>query len=411
MRILQVNKFFRPGAGAETAFFQTRALLASRGHEVVDFAMRESTSLPSPQERFFAPERSYADGGGVTSRVRDAASAIYSRGARQALARLLDAEPVDVAHLHNIYHQLTLSIVDELAARRIPMVLTLHDWKITCPSYTLFTEGAPCRRCVERGPYEAVVHRCVKGSRAGSAVAAAEAVFARTRGSYGKVQRVIAPSRFAAEVAGLGGVPADRVDVIPNFLPDEELRPAPPATPREPVLFFGGRLEATKGVRRMLEAFARVPAPVRLRIAGSGELEGEVAAAAATDDRIEVLGRVSRERIAEECRRSAALVLPSIWEDNCPMVLLEAQVQGAAAIVSDRGGPKEFVRDGRDGLVVDPDDVGALAAAMTRLGTDPGFAAACGASARERVVAEHDADRHFERLMAVYRNAAGMVPA
>ena len=147
VRVLLVNKFFHPRAGAETSFLQTRRLLVERGHDVIDFAMQHDANLPSPYEAFFAPRRSYDTDGRAAKRAVDAASSVYSVTARRALSRLLDAYRPDVAHLHNIYHQLTLSIVDELAKRRIPIVLTLHDWKIACPAYTLFTEGQPCRRC------------------------------------------------------------------------------------------------------------------------------------------------------------------------------------------------------------------------------------------------------------------------
>src|SRR5262245_39238650 len=237
--------------------------------------MRHPANLPSPYERYFAPARSYAGDGGLVRRVGDAASSVYSWKARRALGALLDVRRPDVAHLHNVYHQLTLSVVDELARRRIPIVLTLHDWKIACPAYTLFTEGRPCGRCVHGSVANAVVHRCVKSSRAASGLAATEAAIARHRDTYGKVQRFIAPSRFAAGVAGMAGVERRRVDYVPNFLADAELAAEPSDGTREPIFFAAGRLDATKGVRELLSAFARVEG-AQLRIAGGGELEGEV---------------------------------------------------------------------------------------------------------------------------------------
>ena len=129
--------------------------------------MEDERNSPSAHAQYFAPARSYDDEDerGALARARDALSAVYSRSARRALGRLLDHERPDVAHLHTVYHQLTMSIVDELAARDIPMVQTVHDWKMACPAYTLFTEGAPCRRCVTGSVMNAVEHRCVKGSR------------------------------------------------------------------------------------------------------------------------------------------------------------------------------------------------------------------------------------------------------
>jgi glycosyltransferase involved in cell wall biosynthesis len=406
--VLQVNKFFHPRAGAETAFLKTRTLLRERGHDVIDYAMRHPANLPSPYERFFAPARSYTGDLGLVRRVGDAASSVYSWKARRALGALLDVRRPDVAHLHNVYHQLTLSVVDELARRRIPIVLTLHDWKIACPAYTLFTEGAPCRRCVHGSVANAVAHRCVKSSRAASGLAAAEAAIARHRDTYGKVQRFIAPSRFAAGVAGMAGVERRRVDYVPNFLADAELTAERSDGPREPVFFYAGRLDATKGVRELLSGFARVEG-AQLRIAGDGELEGEVRAAAARDPRIAHLGRIQADRMRAELAQARAVVVPSIWEENGPLAILEAQAGGAALIVANRGGLPEFVRDGESGLVAAAGDVAALAAAMQRLADDAELARRLGERGREEVRAEHNADRHYERLMTVYATAVGEV--
>jgi glycosyltransferase involved in cell wall biosynthesis len=407
--VLQVNKFFHPRAGAETAFLQTRDLLRDNGHEVVDFAMRHPANLASPYAEYFAPPRTYDGGGRIDRRVRDAASSVYSWKVRASLGALLDARRPDVAHLHNVYHQLTLSVVDELARRRVPMVLTLHDWKIACPAYTLFTEGAPCRRCVGGSVANAVRHRCVKGSVLASGVAAAEAALSRHRGTYGKIERFIAPSRFAVDVARMSGVEPRRIAHVPNFLTDVELSAEPAAGPREPALLYAGRLDATKGIRQLLNAFGRVDAPAVLRIAGGGELEDEVRAAAARDSRIEYLGRIERAALLAELDRARAVVLPSIWEDNGPLAILEAQSRGAALVVTDRGGPPEFVRDGESGLVVPAEDVSALADAMRRLVEDAQLAQRLGRAGRQDVRAQHNAARHYERLLSVYSEAISEV--
>jgi glycosyltransferase involved in cell wall biosynthesis len=407
--VLQVNKFFHPRAGAETAFLQTRELLSAHGHEVVDFAMRHPANLDSPYERYFAPSRSYDGRGRLDRRIADAASSVYSWKVREALGALVDARPPDVAHLHNVYHQLTLSVVDELARRRIPIVLTLHDWKIACPAYTLFTEGAPCRRCVRGGVANAIVHRCVKGSVLASGVAAAEAALARRRGTYAKVQRFIAPSRFAGGVAGMAGVEPRRVAYVPNFLTDGDLSARATAGPREPVFLYAGRLDATKGIRQLLDAFALVADDCELRIAGAGELEAEVRAAAARDPRIRCLGRIERAALLAELDRARAVVLPSIWEDNGPLAILEAQARGAALVVTERGGPPEFVRDGESGLVIPAEDVAALADAMRRLVADAELAQRLGERGRRDVEREHTAARHYERLLSVYAQAISEV--
>jgi glycosyltransferase involved in cell wall biosynthesis len=245
----------------------------------------------------------------------------------------------------------------------------------------------------------------VKSSATASAIAATEAWIARRRSSYGKVQRFIAPSRFAMEVATLGGISKDRVEHIPNFLPDDEMNIDTPTSDAGPRLIYAGRLEETKGIRPLLQAFARVKAPAALRIAGRGPLEMEVRAAAARDGRIRYLGVLSRPQLYEELDAGRAVVLPSLYEDNGPLIILEAQARGKAMIVTDRGGAPEFVRDEETGLVVDPERIDRLAAAMERFASDADLAARHGACARERVRQQHSATHHYELLTQVYEQA------
>ncbi len=405
MKVLLINKYFFPLAGAETAYLHTRDLLKARGHEVIDFAMDDSRNLPSEQASHFAVARTYGSDASRLRRVRDAANAVYSLSARRALRRLLAEERPDVAHLHNIYHQLTLSLVDELHAQKIPMVQTLHDYKIACPAYTLFTEGAPCRRCVGSSVVSAVRHRCLKNSLPASALGAFEAGLARRRGTYERIGFYVAPSRFTASIAVAAGVAPGRVRYLPYFLPDSELAPAPSFTERPPHFFFGGRLDETKGVEQLLSAFARVPAPATLKIAGWGPLEAMVVAAAAKNDRIVFLGARPRPEVFAELAKSRALLLPSIWEDNCPLIMLEAQARATPVIGSNRGGPPEFIRDGVDGFVVDPENSAGLADRIQRLAVDASFAAQLGYRARERVLRDHRVDPHLDGLLSIYSDA------
>ena len=220
MRVLQINKFLYRGAGAETVMFRTADLLRANGHDVSFFAMQDPRNVPSAESEYFPRGRYYGEGQGIFRRTKDALASIYSLEVRKALRRLLREQRPDVAHLHNLYHQLTLSVVDELAAERIPTVMTLHDYKPVCPSYVLYTDGAPCHRCVTGNPGHAIVHRCVKNSRAASTIASLEALLARTRDTYGRIDAFISPSRHLAHVMTQGGLPADRIHVIPNFVAD-----------------------------------------------------------------------------------------------------------------------------------------------------------------------------------------------
>jgi glycosyltransferase involved in cell wall biosynthesis len=403
MRVLQVNKFLYGGAGAETVMFRTADLLRSHGHDVSFFAMQDPRNVPCAESKYFPRGRYYDADHGLISRARDAASSIYSLDARKALRRLLRDQRPDVAHLHNVYHQLTLSVVDELAAQKIPIVMTLHDYKPVCPSYVMYTDDAPCHRCVTGNPGHAVVHRCIKGSRAASAVGTAEALLARTRKLYKRIDAFISPSQYLADVMMEGGLPADRMHVIPNFVADEQLRDD---SPREvtgpPMVLFVGRLEEVKGVRVLLEA-ARVVAPeVEVIIVGHGPLEADVGQAE-RDGVVRYLGRRDWGEISQLMDHARALMVPSLWEENCPMVVLEAGARGCPVIASDRGGLTELVRHNEDGLLVPPGDTAGLVAAIKGVVDHDELYQFFGHNRWTRTRSRNTGSSYLESLLTVYR--------
>jgi glycosyltransferase involved in cell wall biosynthesis len=405
MRVLQIHKFFYPHAGSETVLFHTRELLSSHGHDVIDFAMEHPDNVASGYSSYFAPRRDYVDRSRpLPSRARDAVSSVYSLSARLRLRKLLQDVRPDIAHMHIVYHQLTLSIVDELARQGIPSVMTLHDYKIGCPAYVLYRDGRPCSLCTT-GPVENVfLHGCIKGSRAASLLAAVEARLARIRRSYQKIDAYVAPSAFAGRVATATGIDPATVHVIPNFLPTREMGEPVTALDEQPRFFFAGRLEEVKGVREMLDAYkTQDPRLGTLVIAGAGgDLEDEVRTTANGFTNIDYLGRLSREDVLDELRRSRALLVPSRWHENNPMSLLEARALGVPVICTDMGGLPEMVDDEIDGLVVPSASASALASAILRLAEDPQTAWEMGRQGYRRFLKENTSEVHYERLIDAY---------
>jgi glycosyltransferase involved in cell wall biosynthesis len=402
MRVLQVNKFLYGGAGAETMMFRTADLLRAHGHEVSFFAMQDPRNAPCAESKYFPRGRYYGAEHGAIRRVRDGAASIYSLEARRALRRLVKNVQPDVAHLHNVYHQLTLSVVDELADTNIPIIMTLHDYKPVCPSYTLYTDNEPCHRCVTGTPIHAVKHRCVKGSRAASALGAMEAVATRVRRTYHRVDAFIAPSRHIAAMMVAGGHPAERIHVIPNFVADEQFAgPGMRELPDQPTFLFVGRLEEVKGVDVLLAATRATGGAISVTIVGDGPLEPAVTRAQ-SDGVVRYLGRRSWEEISQLMDRANALVVPSLWEENCPMVALEAGARGCPVIAADRGGLKELVTHGYDGLLVRAGDADALAEAMLGLGSDIARCVRLGRKRQVVTATRNTAAVHATALIELY---------
>jgi glycosyltransferase involved in cell wall biosynthesis len=402
MRILAANKFYFAGGGAESVFFRTNELLESAGHEVVPFAMADSRNLESPWDTYFAPARNYESGSPIR-RIRDAAATVYSRSARRSLQKLIRASTPDVAHLHNVYHQLSLSIIDELVLSGVPAVMTLHDYKPVCPAYRLLADDGLCQRCVQGSRLNVIAHRCIKGSRAGSTVAAVEAYVSSFRGQYGKLDALIAPSRFLADLMVRGGIDHREIIVLPNFV---VAAPEPRSLPSGEARFlFAGRLSPEKGLHTLLDASRHLDA-ARVTIAGSGPLEEELRARVLDESLpVNFVGHLSEDELNAELRRSLALVLPSVWYENCPMSVLEASATGVPTIASALGGTVELIDHERTGLLVEPNDAMALADAMRLLVEDREAASRAGKQAWERVRITNDPDDHRDSLIEIYAAA------
>jgi glycosyltransferase involved in cell wall biosynthesis len=405
MRVLQVNKFLYGRAGAETVMFRTADLLRSNGHNVSFFAMQDPRNVPCAESGYFPRGRYYSGPHSVFSQARSAAASIYSLEARRSLRRLLENRRPDIAHLHNVYHQLTLSVVDELAAQDIPTVMTVHDFKPVCPSYLAYTEHAPCRRCVTGHPGHVIAHRCIKNSRAASTVAAVEALLTRTRRMYHLIDAFIVPSKHCVEVLVEGGLPANRMHMIPNFVADEQFRePGERTEARAPMALFVGRLEEAKGIDVLLAAARLVADEIDVVVVGEGPLQRDVQDADRAGS-VRYLGRREWSEIAGLMDRASALVVPSLWEENCPMVVLEAGARGCPVIASDRGGLKELISHGHDGLLFPAGHTGALAAALLKLGRDVALSDQLGRAGHLRIVARNTSRGYLEALMDVYERS------
>ena len=402
MRVLLVGNHWTEGpGGAETMLVLTAGLLRAAGHEVVPFAVAEERTLPTPVR----PLLPAAAGSGSRTRFGEAWAGTWSPRAYRALVQVVDEVRPDVAHVHHVFERLTVSVLDALQRRGVPTVMTLHDYKPVCPNFRLFTDGAPCTRCLSGRYVNVVRHRCLEGSRWRSVAAAADAYASRARGVYERVDRFLAPSAFLRDRVVEGGLPAERVQVLPNpVVAAASLRPSAPGPP---VVLYASRLVAVKGVDTLLDAAARLPAGVRVRLAGSGRLERAVRSRVAVEGLpVDVLGPLPPERVAAELRAAAVAVLPALWWENCPMAVLEAAAHGVPVVASAVGGVPELVDDGGTGLLVPPGDAAALAGALTRLLSDPAEADRLGRAGWARVRSRHDPVDHVAALQEQYRRVA-----
>lgn len=403
MRILAVSKFGYFRGGLERVMFDEIQWLREAGHEVEYFATADERNEPSPFIHAFPQPHEYGPSGRPS--LDSVRAMFWNKAAAAALSSVLSDFGPDVIHCHGIYRHLSPSVLREAQRARVPVVMTAHDYFLVCPGNVMLRGGStPCepRACGSRSYGGAIVHRCIQGSLARSALGAAELTYQRLLRHYeATVHTVICPSRFMAEALVKGGVNGPEIVVLPNAVPEMNTRARVSGGP----FVFAGRLSAEKGVSDALEA-ARLAA-VPIVIAGEGPSS---TALAARFPEAKFVGRLGSEDLARLVGVATALVVPSRWYENASMSILEAMALGVPVIASSIGGIPEQVVDGREGLLVPPGDVGALASAMGRLWAEPVFAAVLGEQAHQRVRERFALAPHVAGLVGIYRKAIGSRP-
>jgi glycosyltransferase involved in cell wall biosynthesis len=401
MRILYCNKYNYPFSGTEVYLFDLMDLMRQQGHEVALFSMADPRGEPTHYDRHFVPHIDFKKSASFWEKARHAAHAIYSREARRRVrAMIADFRP-DVAHVRNIYHHLSPSILWELKSQRIPVVYHLNDFKLLCPSYNLVAHGESCEACKGGAFWHATTARCYPGFGA-SLTLAAEAYVHRWLGTYQKcIDLFLAPSQFVSEKFVEHGWNAAKFEVLPHFqkvpaVPEQD--PAPDA----PLLYFG-RLSAEKGVDDLLRSMKQVPA-MRLVVAGDGpqRRELEQLACSLKLNNVQFVGQVGPSLRDSLIAQSRFTVLPSHAYETLGKAILESYAGGRAVVASDMGSRRELVRHGQTGLLYRTGDVNELASAIRTLESQPTLARNMGLAGREFARRRHAPEEHYARLVAVY---------
>jgi glycosyltransferase involved in cell wall biosynthesis len=407
MRVLHVNKFLHRRGGAEGYLLDLARLQRAAGDEVEYFGMTHPDNDPGLAYVRHFPSRVELDPAPAgLRRVSTAGRMVWSPSARRGLDRVLADFRPDVVHLHNIYHQLSPSILAAIRAAGLPCVLTLHDYKLACPSYRMLDAGRPCDACVTGGPWQAARRGCKDGSRAASTLLALESWLHRRFGAYGPVGVFLAPSEFLASVMRRAGVYPDRLRVLPLFL--DPVAIAPRSAPGGRAVVYAGRLSAEKGVDVLIRAIAGLPADVPVEIAGDGpdrtaltELAERVA-----PGRVRFHGRLGIPALHDLIRAAAVVAVPSRWYENQPLAVLEAFGCAVPVVATDLGGLPELIDDGVDGHIVPADDAPALAAALRRITADPALSWQLGRAGRAKAEVRFAPTDHLTGLRSAYAAAA-----
>jgi glycosyltransferase involved in cell wall biosynthesis len=385
MRILLVHNRYKFAGGEDVVVGAEKTMLEEHGHEV---SLLEADN---------------AEISGALTQVATGFSAIYSRIARRRVAAEMTRFRPSVMHVHNFLPLLSPSVYYAAREAGVAVVQTLHNYRLICPGGGLLRKGSICEQCLGKAiPTPGVLHACYRDSRAATGSVAAMLVLHRMLRTWGTmVDAYIALTQFGREKFIQGGLPPDRLFVKPNFVHSA----TPPGQGDGGFALFIGRLSEEKGIRPLLVAWKRLGMTLPLKIAGDGPLRAEVQAATQCLANVELLGHVSKDRVADLLRRAQVLIIPSICYEGFGMVVVEAFAAGVPVIASNIGALGELVDHGRTGLHARPGDAEDLARQVEWLAVHEEERRCMQQAARREFELHYTAERNCEMLLAIYERA------
>jgi glycosyltransferase involved in cell wall biosynthesis len=389
VRILQVHNRHRVAGGEDHVVERERALLVERGHHVTQHVVDNPTS--------------------ASGSARALAQSPWNPSAARRVVAQARHDRADVVHVHNTWFSLSPSVLRGLARASFPVVMTLHNFRTACLNANLLRDGRSCTLCVGRHPWPGIRHRCYRDSTVLSVAAAATIEVSRTRNVWrDDVDTFLVLDETVVPLLASSGIPRARMVVRRNSAPDPGPRAAPPSDGNE--VLYAGRLSEEKGVAVLLEAWRAAPDQgMTLLLCGDGPLLDTVAGARVPG--VRVLGRVDPATLRGHMLSARALVFPSICHEAGPLAPIEAAAAGLPVVISSSVGVSGRLERARAGWSVAPDDAGALAGALARLGEDA-LVDDAGRAARQLYEEAHTDDIAAASLVAVYEAvAAGGVGA
>lgn len=414
MKILQIHKYFsrKRGGGSVTAFFQTKKLLESKGHKVIIFSMQDEENEKTVYNKYFIKNFDINKAKNPWDKISWAFKSIFNFEAQRKLAELIEKEKPDVAHIHNVYHYLTPSIFHTLKKNNIPMVFKLSDYKAICPNYKLFNKGEVCEKCKGGKYYNCFLNRCLKNSWSISFIAMKEAYVHKFLRSYQKIDFFLAPSEFMKRKCVEFGISVGKIKILRNVVDVDDFSQKNNSKEKNYFLYYG-RISEEKGLEDLIKAFKISKnndklKGNRLKIVGQGPYEDylkNIVKELGLEEDVIFLGFKEGEKLIKIIQEAKFVVLPSVWYDNSPLVISEAQLLEKPMLVSDRGGSKEMIIEDETGLIFKTGNLIDLSEKIEKL-LKATFSQRkeMGKKGRENIKKLNDKEKYYQKLIGIYKD-------
>lgn len=380
VRVLQVHSFYQQPGGEDAVVAAEYSLLTARGHYVARYTLHNDVIKSM-------------------SGLSAGRKTIWNGETAETLKAYVATHAPDVIHSHNIFPLVSPALYYAAASLGIPIVQTLHNYRLLCPAAVLYRDGKICEDCVHSTPFRGVIHACYRKNRLATAAVASSIAAHRAIGTWRtKVDAYIALTQFAKSKFAEGGLPATKMFVKPNFLssdPGEGLGEGGYA-------LFVGRLSPEKGLATLLAAWSTLSDSIRLKVAGDGPMLAEVKQRAEACGNVEILGPCTHEQVLQLMKSARVLIFPSEWYEGLPMTVIEAFACGTPVVASDLHSLNELVSEGVNGARFQTGSAESLAACTRRLFDNPDNLSRLRRAARASYEQSFTADKNYPQLLSVY---------
>ncbi len=387
MKILQINKFFYPKGGTETYLFSLISLLSKNGHEIVGFSQKNKNNINIKGEEFFINEinldKFYFKNIFKIGRI------FWSFGAKKNISKLINQEDIDLVHIHNIYHQISPSILSTIKKAGLPIVMTVHDFKLVSPNYTLF----------------ATKNQRTSKSFIARLLMSLEYFFHRSIKVYqNNIDLFIAPSEFVKNKLISSGFEVNKIIVLPHFIESNDQ--INNLAEKNYIICFG-RLDTSKGIDILIKAFAQIKSDSDLKIIGNGPYKKELEKLVknlGVENKIEFIDHCHKKDLELIMAQSLFTVFPSLVHETFGLGIIESYFLGKPVIASRVGAYTENVTNNKTGLLVEPENIPELKNAIEKLILDLDLRKSMGQSAKQMALDMFTADIHINKINNIYNS-------
>ncbi len=406
MKILQINKFFFLKGGSERYFFDLSELLTNKGHQVIVWSTKHPQNFSFPSQELFANYNDFSEKESLFKKLFKAKRIFWNKEAAKKLEKIIKIEKPDVAHLHNISTHFSPSIIFVLKKYNIPIVMTLHDYKLFCPNYKFFSNGEVCYDCLKNKNYNSCLSKkCIKNSLIQSLGGYLEARFQNDFLKItDKIDVFLSPSLFMKRKAIEWGIDKEKIVHLPNFVEKDFGKGVAASDKKLPYFLYFGRLSHEKGVKLLIESFSETKEQLpdwQLKIVGNGPERNKLENLD-KEERIEFLGEKKGKELKQIIANANLIVIPSLWPENFPYSVLESFALSKPVIAAKNGGLTELIKDRQTGLLFKPGNKDDLKEKLIWSNDYKKELIQMGKMARKEVLDKCNSEEHYSKLIKIY---------